>query len=202
MAQLINNATPGYYNSRLGDLHSSNPSGYFLGPNGTTGDSRTVFNVPPNLSAIAPLGNWLSSPQTALTNSYWGSNRRVPQAWGINTETAIMFELDGGQYGISNLIGNFGADNGLFVWVNGQYKFGATAPGGAFPSEYPNVNLGQLNPGQNWIQILRTDHGGRTGSYISVVGDYNISQVPESSSAIALAVFGILCSLKYILKEI
>ena len=58
-------------------------------------------------------------------------------------------------------------DNGIFVWVNGVFQFGALAPGGAkfHPPEYRNVSLGD-HQGDTFVQILREDHG--------VAADYHI----------------------------
>lgn len=203
MSQLISSSTQAYYNQRLGDLYSGsgNMRSQFLGPNGTTGDPRTVFLAPPNLNGVIPLNNWLDRPREALVNGSWSGLIAIPRTWAINTETAILYQVDGGRYGVSNLLGSLGVDNGIFVWVNGQYKFGATAPSGAFPNEYSSVDLGSLNPGQNWIQILREDHGGTTGSYINITGDYNTRAVSEHGGAIALLIFGFLCSFLHVFKR-
>jgi hypothetical protein len=70
--------------------------------------------------------------------------------------------VDGGNHGVSNLRADIDADNGIYVWVNGKYKFGARQPGLPSPLgqyEYTNVYLGELAPGSNYIQILREDSG-------------------------------------------
>ncbi|HLO83478.1 MAG TPA: PEP-CTERM sorting domain-containing protein [Nostocaceae cyanobacterium] len=200
---LVNGSTQGYYNSSLGDLYPGNPAdpraAYFRGPNVSTGDPTLSFPTAPDLTGVTRLGSWLSNPTTAVTNGFWTGLQAIPATWAVNSETAIIYEVDGGSNGVSNLIGNFGVDNGIFVWVNGQYKFGATAPGGAFAFEYPNINLGSLNPGKNFIQILRADHGGGTGFVTSITGDYIPKPVPEPTttlSVLLLGAFGVGSTLK------
>ncbi|AFY65674.1 PEP-CTERM sorting domain-containing protein [Geitlerinema sp. PCC 7407] len=191
-AQLINNGSQGYYNSSLGDLYPGNPgdplAAYFPGPNVSTGDPTATFAVAPDLSGVAALGSWLSDPVNALTNVAWSGLQSIPLTWAVNSETAILYEIDGGPKGIDNLIGRFGVDNGIFVWVNGVYKFGATAAGGAPVGEYAPIALGSLGAGKNYIQILRADHGGGTGYDVSITGD--LRPVPEPGTLGALAVAG------------
>lgn len=64
-------------------------------------------------------------------------------------------------------------DNGIYVWVNGVFKFGALEPGtadGAPNFEYDDINLGSLPPGQNFIQIMREDNGGGQGYHVQITG--------------------------------
>ena len=192
-AQLVTNTSQGYYNDSLGDLYPGSPADplaqYFPGPNVSTGDPTANFAIAPDLSSITELGSWLDDPDTALTNGFWSGLESIPRNWAVNSETAIIYEVDGGSNGVSNLVGNFGVDNGIFVWVNGEYKFGATAPGGAPANEYSNIDLGSLAAGENYIQILRADHGGGTGYNVSITGDFNTKPVPEPTTIISLATF-------------
>lgn len=197
-AQVVTNTSQGYYNQSLGDLYPGSPTDplaqYFRGPNVSTGDPTANFAIPPDLSNVVELGSWLNTPETAVTNGFWSGLQSIPLTWSVNSETAIIYEVDGGANGVSNLVGNFGVDNGIFVWVNGQYKFGATAPGPASPNEYQNIDLGSLVAGNNYIQVLRADHGGGTGYNVSITGDFN--PVPEPltilGSATALGIGGLL----------
>lgn len=192
--ELINNSTLGYYNSSLGDLYPGDPEHplalYFRGPNLSTGDPTLTFPIPPDILGVANLGTWLYDTEAALTYGFWSEKQVIPSTWAVNTETAILYEIDGGEYGISNLIGNFGVDNGIFIGVNGDYVFGATAPGPAVAFEYSNINLGSLKPGKNFIQVLRADHGGSTGYVVSITGDYNTKPIPEPSAALSMLVLG------------
>ncbi|MEA5536013.1 Calx-beta domain-containing protein [Crocosphaera sp. XPORK-15E] len=154
----ITDISVGYYNQTLGNIF------------GSPGSSNSLPE--PNLTLATNLGNWFTDTENAIKNGFWSELQQIPQSWTTNQETAIIYEVDGGLYGVSNLKGNFGADNSIFVWVNGQYKFGASAEGGASANEYPNIDLGSLKTGKNYIQILRADHGGAANSYIKIVGDY------------------------------
>lgn len=159
------NGTAGYYNESIGTL--LNGTSYLF----PTGSDPTINNAPePDLSpASAILGDWLI-PGAPPQNGYWNF-RSIPSSWPINTETAIVYEIDGGPGGVQNLLGSFGVDNGIFIWLNGEYKFGALAPGGVGIYEYPNIPLGNLAPGKNYLQILREDHGSTNGFAVRITGE-------------------------------
>ncbi|MCS7466146.1 putative Ig domain-containing protein [Stieleria sp. ICT_E10.1] len=157
--------TPGYYNASIGSRLNGTS---FLFP---TSSDPTINNAPePDLSPVADiLGDWLTNGPAAL-NDNW-SFRSIPTSWPVNTETAIIYEIDGGPGGIQDLRGNFGVDNGIFVWLNGEYKFGALGAGGVGRYEYANIDLGDLRPGKNYLQVLREDHGSVNGFAIRVTGN-------------------------------
>jgi len=167
----VDGNTAGYYNDSLGTILDGTAPQFPL-PLGL-GDDPTFYPADePNLAAAAALlGNWLATPPDLSTN--WRSVSVVPATWELNTETAIIYALDGDTHGVINLRGDFDADNGIYVWVNGQYKFGARAPGLPSPIgqfEYANVNLGSLMPGSNYIQILREDSGVSVGYQVRITG--------------------------------
>ncbi len=177
VSTLIDDFSTGYYNENLGDIYPGNPNrilaSYFLGPNQSTGDPSTRFSIGPNLITVTQLGNWLFNPEAALKNGFWNKLPTIPKTWSANNETAIVYEVDGGKYGINSLTGNFGVDNGIFVWVNGVYKFGATDVGTADAYEYGNIPLGNLKSGKNYIQVVRADHGVSNGYTVKITGIYN-----------------------------
>lgn len=160
-AWLVDASSVGFYNDSLGTtLDGTAPQ--FPMPFGTGGGDPEFYPAAePNLAAgAAILGNWLTNPSSL--NSYWRSVTSIPTTWELNTETAIIYAVDGGNHGVSNLRADIDADNGIYVWVNGRYKFGARQPGLPSPLgqyEYTNVFLGELAPGSNYIQILREDSG-------------------------------------------
>lgn len=182
---LISNATQGFYNSGIGDLATdafmndatNNGNGgslrMFPGANVAQGDPTVAsFATAPNFSGAGigittALGNWLTTPGTP--GGSWTGLQAIPANWTVNTETAIIYELTSAN-GLDNVIASIGVDNGVFVYLDGVYKFGATAPGGAVAGEY-NVNLGNLSAGTHYVQILRADHGGGTGWTITANGD-------------------------------
>ena len=158
--------TPGYYNQSIGFKLDGTS---FLFP---TSSDPTINNAPePDLSAAADvLGHWLADPPLPL-NTNWNF-QSIPTSWPVSTETAIIYEIDAGPGGVRNVKGNFGVDNGIFIWVNGHYKFGALAGGGVGRFEYPNIDLGDLRPGKNYLQVLREDHGSVNGFAIQINGDF------------------------------
>ncbi|MGB3638747.1 MAG: choice-of-anchor C family protein [Rivularia sp. (in: cyanobacteria)] len=171
--ELVNNLTQGYYNSAIGDLYPGNPSdplaSYFTGPNVSTGAPKADFSIEPDLSSINELGNWLNDTESAIENGFWSNLQSIPRAWSVNTETAIIYEVDGGEFGVENLIADFVVDNSILVWVNGEYRFGIGNPPGFRAND---VSLGNLNPGKNYIQIIRSDYGIRTGYSVNITGDF------------------------------
>ncbi|WP_421979983.1 VPLPA-CTERM sorting domain-containing protein [Roseibium sp.] len=184
---LIDGATNGLYNDGIGGLlNGTNPIlddnniNTFLFPNNnSTPNDPLISNAPePDLSAAsAALGNWLSTPATP--GGSWSGPQAIPSSWAVNTETAIIYEIDGGNGGLTNVVASFGVDNGIFVWLNGIYVGGALSPGGASPNEYV-FNLGSLAAGSNYLQVLREDHGGGTGYNVSVTGDVSVVPLPAS----------------------
>ncbi|MGC3959829.1 MAG: immunoglobulin domain-containing protein [Verrucomicrobiota bacterium] len=169
---LVDGNTSGFYNEALGTILDGTTPQFPL-PFDQGGDDPTLFPAPePNLAAGAGiLGDWLTAP--ANLNSNWHPVAVVPTTWALNTETAIIYPVDGGSRGVINLRGDFDADNGIYVWVNGQFRFGARAPGLPSPLglfEYTNVFLGDLAPGSNYLQILREDSGISVGYQIRLTG--------------------------------
>ena len=180
---LFDNTTFGRYNSSLGTVLDCGSACGNLFPlvNNTSGDPTITGTAEPNLSAAAAiLGSLLGNPPTFNTN--WSSGPvAIPSTWAINTETAIVYIIDAGA-GVTNVSASLGVDNGIYVWLDGVFQFGALAPGGASAGEY-NVNLGDLS-GTHFLQILREDHGGFTDYDISVTGDAR--PVPEPSTLLLL----------------
>jgi hypothetical protein len=166
-AVLVDDTTPGRYNAALGTaLDATQPQ--FPCAGSLCGDPTINPAPEPDLSSVSSiLGGWLTNP--ASFNANWGGPQAIPLSWDIDSETAIVYEIDAGPCGVENVTGSFGVDNGIFVWVNGAYMFGALAPGPAILGEYA-VSLGNLPPGMNFLQILREDHGGASGYSVEISG--------------------------------
>jgi hypothetical protein len=177
---LVDGSTPGYYNAALGTaLDGSQPQ--FPLANGASGDPLVHSAPEPNLSAAGSLlGQWLS-PNPLPLNPHWSAPRPIPASWAVNAETAIIYPLDAGLTGMHDVVARFGVDNGVFVWLDGHYKFGALAPGGVNGWEY-TIALGNLSPGMHFLQVLREDHGGATGYAVQVTGVANESTTCELNS--------------------
>ncbi|NNK97450.1 MAG: hypothetical protein HKO88_00240 [Xanthomonadales bacterium] len=162
---LIDNTTPAFYNTDLDflldgtDMDRFPLAGTFVG-------EHIIFTTAPDLSPVDDiLGNWLTSPVPEL-NGYWSALQVIPVAWPINTENAIVYALDAGG-GASDLLATFYVDNGIHIWVNGAFQYGARDPLGTW---YYDIPLGNLAPGLNHIQVLREDSGGIAQWAMSITG--------------------------------
>jgi len=184
-ATFVDDATTGLYNAGIGTvLNGTDP--FFVTPSG--GDPTTSLGPSdaPDLSAAATeLGDWLTSP-AAPSGSGWSSGPvSIPSSWAVQSETAIIYEIDGGASGLTGVTAEIGVDNGILVWLNGAFVGGEQAPGGASAGEHSFV-LGNLAAGPNYLQLLREDHGGSTNYTISVTGDV-AAPIPLPAAGILLA---------------
>ncbi len=183
---ILTNSSFGYYNSGLGtSLDTFGVNDPFPCANVACGDSPVSYPTAPNLSAAsAALGSWLTS--SAPVGGTWSAApQAIPGTWTVNSETAIVYAINAGS-GLTNVNLSLGVDNGIFVWLNGSYLFGARAGGGSSLGEYAFA-LSDLGAGTSYLQILREDHGGATGYDILLSADRVVS-VPEPS---VLALFGL-----------
>ena len=155
---ILTDTSLGYYNAGLGTTLDGT-SALFPIANGAGGDPTIFPATEPNLAAAAgALGAWLSA--TPVLNAPWtAAPVAIPKSWAVNTETAIVFAFTVSN--LTQLTANIGVDNGIFVWVDGVFKFGALAALGSNPLEYPGINLGLVGQ-HHYLQILREDHGGGT----------------------------------------
>jgi hypothetical protein len=175
---LIGDATQGHLNASLGSVLDG--TGVQFPPANTFGGMATQFPDAPDLSAAASiLGGWLSASPLPL-NASWSGLQAIPTVWAVNTEVAVLYPVDAGP-GIQGFRGSFRVDNGIHVWVDGVFRFGARDPIGR---TYTDVPLGDLGPGAHFVQILLEDSGGATAfTNRSFVGE----PVPEPATALLLA---------------
>lgn len=187
---IVTNATTGYYNSGLGTLLDTfGVNDPFPCANVACGDSSLNFAAAPNLAAAAgPLGTWLTN--AAPSGGAWSAAPQViPATWAVNSETAIVYAINAGS-GLINVNLDLGVDNGIFVWLNGTYLFGARAGGGSALGEY-SLGLADL-VGINYLQILREDHGGATGYDILLSADRVVGiGEPGTIGLMGLALLGL-----------
>lgn len=185
-ATLVDGATTGLYNAGIGrSLDLTNPYGgsYYKFPNREQGQDVEFTDAPDLSTASAALGGWLTDPENP--GGTWSlAEVAIPFSWTRHHETAIIYTIDGGTTGLTNVIGSFGVDNGLHVWMNGSFVGGHIRPGDPVVGEW-TVNFGDLAPGLNYLQILREDHGFTNGYFASVTGDA-IAPVPLPASALLM----------------
>lgn len=172
---ILDNSGLGRYNNSIGtSLDTSGSLDLFPCANVACGDATVTFATAPNLSAAAGvLGDWLANP--AGPGGAWSGVQAIPLNWAINTETAIIYGIDAGA-GLANLSLLLGADNGVFVCLDGACVFGARAAGGSSLGEY-TLSRSKLSAGTHYLQVLREDHGGAADFDIRRTGDR--SRVPE-----------------------
>lgn len=184
---LVQTSDPGYYNSSIGTvLNNTNGGDTSTGYFPTSNDASATFDTAPDLStAGSALGNWLTDPLNL--NGNWSYQASIPNAWAVGTEVAVMYRFD--TLGATNVVAQFGVDNGIYVWLDGVYIGGARGPGSYSPAEY-SFNLGDLGAGTHFLQLLLEDHGVTNGYDAKVTADtfIPVTPVPEPG---ALALFGL-----------
>lgn len=183
---LVQTSDPGYYNDSIGTVLNGTNGGE-TGPFPVSDDATRSFATAPDLSAAsAALGNWLTNPGSL--NANWSFETSIPNSWTPGTEVAVMYRFD--TLGATNVVANFGVDNGIFVWLDGAYLLGERRGGGVVLGEH-SVNIGDLVAGTHYLQLLLEDHGAANGYAVSITADSFIpdpgGQVPVPATALLLA---------------
>ncbi|MEB2362198.1 MAG: PEP-CTERM sorting domain-containing protein [Bryobacteraceae bacterium] len=179
---LVQTGDPGYYNNTIGTVLNGTNGGE-TGPFPVSNDSNLTFPVAPDLSAASSaLGNWLTDPLNL--NSNWQALAAIPNSWTPGSEVAVMYQFN--TLSATNVVASLGVDNGIFVWLDGTYLFGARGPGSFVFGEYV-VPVGDLTAGTHFLQLLLEDHGSINGYAVQVTADTFIpgpppSEVPEPST--------------------
>jgi len=181
---LVTTSDPGFYNDSIGTALNTVIDDATT-PFPTTNDDAVSFPAAPDISAASGvLGNWLTTP--ASLNANWTAEASIPNAWTPGTEVAIIYRFD--TLGATNVVADFGVDNGIFIWLDGVYLFGARAGGGPVLGEY-SIALGDLAAGTHYLQLLLEDHGGTNGYAVEITADTFIpAPIPAPA---ALALFGL-----------
>jgi len=108
---------------------------------------------------------WLRDPRKSAEGARFNASI-VPIEFAATSEQLVTYFFDAGRAPAGELIGDFGIDNYLAVWINGEYRFGVFHPIHFYAEDLPfkNVSLGRVQPGVNVIQILRSDNYGWAGA--------------------------------------
>jgi len=167
---LVQTSDPGFYNNNIGNLLNLSNTGTdtCAEPFPTSNDCATTYPTAPSLSAAsAPLGNWLTDP--ANLNASWSATQiPIPNSWAVGTEVAVIYQFD--TLSATNVVASFGVDNGIFLWLDGEYLFGARGPGAVTLGEY-TIPVGDLAAGTHYLQLLLEDHGSINGYNVSITAD-------------------------------
>jgi hypothetical protein len=171
---VLQDGAEGFYNREIGTVLNGTDPAF---PANNRDDYPYTYPAAPDLSAAdAILGNWLTDP--ANLNENW-IYRTIPKTWEVGTEVGVIYRVDAS--GSDNFVLSVGADNGVFVWLDGAYRFGERDVGGSFADEYI-IDLGQLSQGTHYLQLLYEDHGIATGSIISLTADAAPTDIPEPAT--------------------
>ena len=172
---LVETSDPGFYNNSLGTiLNNTNGGNTSTGYFPTSNDANVDFPLAPDLSvADAILGDWLTDPLNL--NSNWDYLENIPNMWDIGTEVAVMYQFDTQE--ATNVVASFGVDNGIFVWLDGEYLGGARRAGTVIPGEH-TFDVGDLDAGTHFLQIILEDHGTTNGYDVLITADTFIPAVP------------------------
>lgn len=178
---LVQTNDPGFYNNSIGTaLNLSNTgSDTCTEPFPVSNDCATTYATAPDLSAAnAALGNWLTDPLNL--NANWSSSPiPIPNSWTPGTEVAVIYQFD--TLGATGVTASFGVDNGIFLWLDGVYLFGARGPGSVVPGEY-SLSIGDLAAGTHFLQILLEDHGSVDGYNVLITADSYIPGTPPGNT--------------------
>ena len=173
---LVETNDPGFFNNSIGTVLNGTNGGE-SGPFPVSNDSNLNFPTAPDLSAAdAALGNWLTDPLNL--NSNWNFLTSIPNRWTVGTEVAVIYQFD--TLGATNVVANFGVDNGIFAWLDGQYIGGARRPFGVSLGEHV-FNVGDLDPGTHFLQLLLEDHGSTNGYAVEITADTFIPGPPPGN---------------------
>lgn len=172
---IIDDSTGGLYNSGLGDMADYYDATQFPGANSSEGDPTINPAAEPTVFGTEFGADWLNGD---YTGGSWSSVSNIPNTWTVNHESAVVYEFTLGS--ISDMHIDLGVDNGIYVWLDGNFLFGALAGGGSHIDEY-NIDVAGVSAGTHHLQILREDHGGGTGMNI-LVSVTDAIVVPEPSA--------------------
>ena len=139
-------------------LDEANATGNFLCSSDSCDDLLPVAPEPDLGAAALLLGDWLDDPDT-LSDS-WGNLEAVLGARALGSETAIVYEFDVDSTGWTDVELRISAGSGSFVWLDGEYIFGASQAG-AFVDDLDfeyRIELLDLTSGDHYLQILSESH--------------------------------------------
>ena len=167
MVTLVETSDPGWYNNSIGTVLNGTNGGE-EGPFPVSDDRSASYTEPDLSAADSALGNWLSITNVGQLNANWQDLMSIPNQWTVGTEVAVIYPFY--TLGATNVIARFGVDNGIYAWLDGDYIGGARAGGGPALGEY-TYDLGDLEEGNYFLQLLLEDHGSINGYVVEITAD-------------------------------
>jgi hypothetical protein len=175
-------------------LDDDSLSGVFMCLAEPCADTAAIAPEPDLSAAAEALGDWLSGPATLPED--WDALAAVLAARAAGSEIAIVYEFGIDSNSWTNVELRASAGSGLFVWLDGDYIFGASETG-AFTDdlnfEY-SLELPDLPGGQHFLQVLSESHVAGQGFAFELRGTpvgstaQSTTSVPEPGT---LALFGL-----------
>lgn len=190
--------TVGVYRS-LGDLaldpymnsvtdNGKNGKRYFPGANVAQGDPNLLpteldyATDAPDFSgasaAIQQAAGELLGNSIPTGNGWSSLTANIPNVPAVNTELAVVYAFDINVDLWTDVELRLGFDNGIFVWLDGDFIFGSTQPGGSGMWEW-GAALADLSGGTHYLQFIMADHGVQGSYEIELRGTPVANAVPE-----------------------
>jgi hypothetical protein len=186
MVTLVQTNDPGFYNNSIGTVLNGTNGGE-TGPFPVSNDSTLDFPTAPDLSAAdSALGNWLSIVNPSQLNSNWQALAMIPNQWTVGSEVAVIYQFN--TLEATNVVARFGVDNGIFAWLNGEYIGGSRRAGGVALGEH-TFDIGDLEAGTYFLQLLLEDHGSTNGYAVEITADVFIEGPPPAPIPVPAAIW-------------
>jgi len=118
-----------------------------------------IDEAPDLAAAVLALGDWLNDPDNLPDG--WTDAQEVFANWTPGSEIAAVYVFDVNVELWTNVELRANSDDGLLVWIDGNFVFGAAGPGGPvdeFGFDY-RVLLPDLAGGRHFLQIIAESRG-------------------------------------------
>ncbi len=139
-------------------LDDASLSGIFMCLAEPCEDTAPIAPEPDLTAAAEALDDWLGNPENLPED--WETLAAVLAARAEGSEIAIVYKFEIGTDSWTDVELRASAGSGLFVWLDGEYIFGASEVG-AFSDDLDfeySLDLPDLVGGQHFLQVLSESH--------------------------------------------